>query len=102
MGGAPDPVPTLPRECRADEEWEWQPGQVDTIAAPTLILSGALSPPVVTQATERAATAIQRARVPVIEGEGHFAHRNEPAVVAGIVLDFIRGSALPQFLGRQP
>jgi pimeloyl-ACP methyl ester carboxylesterase len=84
-------VPTLPRECRAEEEWEWQPGQFETIAAPTLMLSGALSPPVVAQATERAATAIPRVHVHVIDGEGHFAHRNQPAVVAGIVLDFIRG-----------
>jgi pimeloyl-ACP methyl ester carboxylesterase len=94
-------VPTLPRECWAEEEWKWQPGQFETIAAPTLLLTGALSPPIVTQVTERAAAAIPHARLHVIGGEGHFAHRNQPAVVAGIVLDFIRGSCRPQ-LGRQP
>ncbi len=84
-------VPTLPRECRAEEESEWQPGQFDAIAAPTLMLTGAQSPAVVTEVTERVAAAIPHVRVSVIEGEGHFAHRNQPAMVAGMVLDFVRG-----------
>lgn len=82
-------VPTVPRECRAEDGWTYKPGQFDSIAAPTLMLTGSESPPVVTDATHQAAAAIPDARIEVLEGHGHFAHRTEPAMVAAIIKQFI-------------
>ena len=33
-------APTIPRECHAEEDWEYQPGQFDAVTAPTLFLTG--------------------------------------------------------------
>jgi hypothetical protein len=57
--------------------------------APTLFLAGSDSVPVVTQATDRAAAAIPDAKVHVLEGHGHFAHKTDPAMVAAIIEQFV-------------
>ena len=80
---------TIPRECRAEQDWVYQPGQFDAITAPTLMLTGSNSVPVVVEATERAATAIPDAQIRVLEGHDHFAHRTDPAMVAAIIRPFI-------------
>ena len=54
-------APTIPRECHAEEDWVYQPGQFDRITAPTLMLAGSDSVPSVTEATARAAAAIPNA-----------------------------------------
>jgi 3-oxoadipate enol-lactonase len=82
-------APTIPRECRAEEAWVYQPGRFDTITAPTLLLSGSESVPVVKEATDQAAAAIPDSRIRVLAGHGHFAHHNDPAMVAEIVGQFI-------------
>ena len=82
-------VPTVVRECRAEAAWVYRPGQFDGIAAPTLLLAGSESPPVVRASTDTAAAAIPNARIHVLDGEGHFAHRNDPALVAGIIREFV-------------
>jgi pimeloyl-ACP methyl ester carboxylesterase len=82
-------APTIPRECRVEERWVYQPGQFDSIVATTLLLTGSDSVPVVTEATTLAAAAVPDAEIRVLEGHGHFAHRTAPAMVAGIVGDFI-------------
>ena len=82
-------VPTLVRECKAEEAWVYRPGQFDGITARTLLLAGSESPPVLEEATRAANAAIPGARIRVLEGEGHFAHRNDPAAVAAIVRQFL-------------
>ena len=82
-------APTVPRECRAEEAWVWVPGQFDAISARTLMLTGSESTPDVRAATDAAATAIGDPRIRVLPGHGHFAHRTDPDLVAGIVTDFI-------------
>ena len=82
-------APTVPRECRVEEGWVYQPGQFDAITAATLLLSGSESVPVVTEATARSGSAISDAQVHVLEGHGHFAHRTDPTMVAAIVNEFI-------------
>jgi pimeloyl-ACP methyl ester carboxylesterase len=82
-------VPTVPRECRTEAGWVYQPGQFDDITAPTLMLSGAESADVVKDATHRAAEAIGDVEIRELEGQGHFAHRTDPAMVAGIVREFV-------------
>jgi pimeloyl-ACP methyl ester carboxylesterase len=82
-------APTVPRECRAEEGWVYRPGQFDAITAPTLLLAGSDSVPVVRDATARAAAAIPRGRVRILEGHGHFAHKTDPEMVADIVVDVV-------------
>ncbi|MGH3369045.1 MAG: alpha/beta fold hydrolase [Nocardioidaceae bacterium] len=67
-------APTVPRECRAEEGWTYQPGQFDAIAAPTLLLTGSDSVPLVTKATHDAVAALPHAQLRVLDGHGHFAH----------------------------
>jgi pimeloyl-ACP methyl ester carboxylesterase len=83
-------APTIPRECHVEEDWAFQPGQFDGITAPTLMLAGSESVPVVTEATTLAAAAIHNVQIRVLEGHGHFAHRTDPAIVTKIVVDFAR------------
>lgn len=85
-------VHTAPRECRVEEAWEYVSGQFDEIDAPTLLLSGSESPASVREATHRAASAISSARICELEGQGHFAHRTEPAMVVSIIRDFLSAS----------
>ena len=61
-------TPTVPRECRAEDSWVYQPGQLDSITATTLLLAGSESPPVLTKAMHQAAAAIPDARIQVLEG----------------------------------
>ncbi len=82
-------VPTVPRECRAEDGWVYGPGQFDGIAAPTLMLAGSESPPVVSEATHLAAAAIPDVKIRVLAGHGHVAHRTDPAMVAEIIRQFI-------------
>ena len=82
-------VPRLPREVRAEVDWAYQPGQFDTVKAPTLLLAGAESPPAQQEATQRAAAAIPDARVRTLDGHSHIAHRLDPAMVAAIVCEFV-------------
>jgi pimeloyl-ACP methyl ester carboxylesterase len=81
-------APTIPRECHVEQDWVYRPGQFDTVSAPTLLLAGSDSVPVVTEATTLAAAAIADAEVRVLEGHGHFAHRTDPDLVTKIVVDF--------------
>ena len=80
---------TIPRECRVEDRWAYQPGQFDAITAPTLLLQGSDSVPGLVQATERAAAAIPGARIQVLDGHGHFAHKTEPAMVTALIREFI-------------
>jgi pimeloyl-ACP methyl ester carboxylesterase len=82
-------APTIPRECRAEEGWVYQPGQFDRITAPTLMLAGSDSVRPVAEATARAAAAIPNARIHVLDGHGHFAHKTDPAMVTALIQQFI-------------
>jgi pimeloyl-ACP methyl ester carboxylesterase len=86
-------APTVPRECRAEDGWTYRPGAFDGLSAPALLLAGAESHPVLRQATDRALAAIPGARVQVLEGHAHLAHRSDPAMVAAVVREFVSGSA---------
>jgi pimeloyl-ACP methyl ester carboxylesterase len=82
-------APTIPRECHAEEDWVYRPGQFDAATAPTLFLAGSDSVPVVKEATDRAAAAIPHARIRVLHGHGHFAHKTDPVLVDSIIRQFI-------------
>jgi pimeloyl-ACP methyl ester carboxylesterase len=82
-------APTVPRECRAEQGWTYRAGQFEGITAPALLLAGSASPPTLQRATNDALVAIRGARLHVLEGHGHIAHRTDPAMVAAIVRDFL-------------
>jgi pimeloyl-ACP methyl ester carboxylesterase len=86
-------APTVSRECRAEDGWTYRPGDFDAISAPTLLLAGSESHPVLKEATGRALAAIPGARVEVLEGHGHLAYRSDPAMVAAVIRGFVSGSA---------
>ncbi|HEU4841942.1 MAG TPA: alpha/beta hydrolase [Ilumatobacteraceae bacterium] len=81
--------PTVVRECRAEDSWADRPFR--GVTAATLLLTGSASPPAVTDATRRAAAAINGAEVLVLDGHAHFAHKDDPAMIADVVLRFVRG-----------
>ncbi len=80
---------TLPRECRVEESWAYEPGQFVTIAAPTLLLAGSESPTDLMKATHYADEAIPNARIQVLQGHAHMAHKTDPAMVTAIIRQFI-------------
>jgi pimeloyl-ACP methyl ester carboxylesterase len=84
-------VPTVPRECRAEDGWRYRAGAFDGIVAPTLLLAGSESPPVLRRATDLAAAAIPGARVRMLEGHAHLAIRTDPAMVAAVIRQFVLG-----------
>ena len=73
---------TLPRECRVEDGWVYEPGQFDAITAPTMLLAGSESPADLAKATLRASDAIPNTRTHVLEGHAHMAHKADPAMVA--------------------
>jgi pimeloyl-ACP methyl ester carboxylesterase len=80
---------TLPRECRVEETWVYEPGQFDTITAPTLLLTGSETPADLIKATNLAADAIPDSQIRVLEGHAHMAHKTDPALVTARVREFI-------------
>lgn len=81
-------APTVPRECRVEDEWVYEPGQFDDIDAPTLLLTGSESPADLARATELAAAAIPDARIQVLEGHAHLAHKSDPRMMARLIREF--------------
>jgi pimeloyl-ACP methyl ester carboxylesterase len=84
-------APTLPRECQTEEGWTYQPGQFDAVTARTLMLTGSETPPDVSDLAHRAAAAIPKTEIRVLEGHGHFAFQDDPAMVAAIIRQFTTG-----------
>ncbi len=71
-----------------EQDWVYEPGQFDSITAPTLLLTGSDSAPDIVEATARAADAIGHARIHTLNGHGHFAHKTDPTMVTAIIHDF--------------
>jgi pimeloyl-ACP methyl ester carboxylesterase len=89
-------APTVPRECRVEQDWRYRPGQFDTITAPTLLLTGSDSVADIVDATYRAAAAIPGSQIHVLDGHGHFAHKTDPAMVTAAVRDFVASRPQPR------
>jgi pimeloyl-ACP methyl ester carboxylesterase len=81
---------TVPRECWVEHRWVYEPGQFDAITVPTILLSGSESLPPIVEATHRAAAAVAHARIKVLEGHGHFAHKTDPPMVASLLQELSR------------
>ena len=66
-----------------------RPGQFDRIITPTLLIAGSDSTAEIRLATDAAAASIAGARIRLLPGHAHVAHRTHPALIAKIVRDFI-------------
>lgn len=82
-------VATIPRELMAESGWVYRTDQFATVTAQVLLLDGSESPASQRAATARAAAALPNARLRVLDGHGHMAHRTDPEFVARIVCEFI-------------
>jgi pimeloyl-ACP methyl ester carboxylesterase len=80
---------TVLREARVEDSWVYRPGALSGLRAPTLFLAGSDTPPAVADCTKAAAAAIPGAHVTVLEGHGHLAFQDDPALVAAIVRQFM-------------
>jgi pimeloyl-ACP methyl ester carboxylesterase len=80
---------TLSRECHVEERWVYQPGQFDSIQAPALLLAGSRSPADLAKATQEADNAIPDARIHLLEGHAHMAHKSDPAMVGDVIRQFV-------------
>jgi pimeloyl-ACP methyl ester carboxylesterase len=83
----------IPYPAGSIEEVEAALAAGDAETALLLVLAGTESHPVLRQATDRALAAIPGARVQVLEGHAHLAHRSDPAMVAAVIRGFVSGSA---------
>lgn len=81
-------APTLGREIRAVREGVDRT-LIRQVAAPTLLLVGAASPVALADDAHRLAAVLPAARVEVLSGQGHLAHRRAPALLAERVLAFL-------------
>ena len=86
-------APTIAREGRIEEGWDWQPAQFAGLGARTLFLTGSETTAELAEATSFIAAAIPGSRVHVFAGHGHVAHRSDPAAVADVVKDWLPDSA---------
>ena len=82
-------APTIAREGRIEEGWDWQPAQFASLGVRTLFLTGSETTPELAEATSFTAAAIPGSRVHVLAGHGHVAHRSDPAAVADVVKDWL-------------
>ena len=82
-------APTVPRSAGSSRTGCTSPDSSTRSPPPTLLLTGSDSVADVVDATQRAAAAIPGARVQVLDGHGHFAHKTDPAMVTAVVRDFV-------------
>ena len=83
-------APTIAREARINDGWEWRPDGFSEIRVPTVLLTGSETAPELAGVTSAAAAAIPGARVHVLQGHGHMAVRFAPAVVADVLRDWLK------------
>ncbi|RPJ21296.1 MAG: alpha/beta hydrolase [Chloroflexi bacterium] len=80
---------TLPREARAEEQYEFDPQRFKDLQTPTLFLLGGDSPPFLKAATEAINTALPNGRVAVMPGQQHIAMYTAPELFLHNVLTFL-------------
>ena len=87
-----DAAHTLPRELRANAEYEFDPARFTDVSAPTLVLSGTESPPFFKDAAEAVADALPDSRRVTFDGHSHEPMNTAPDRFVDEVLAFVRES----------
>jgi pimeloyl-ACP methyl ester carboxylesterase len=82
---------TIVRETRAENAYDFAPERFASLGVPTLLLTGADTPPALAASTVVLATALPGARVVTMAGQGHVAMLTSPDLFATEVLSFLRG-----------
>ena len=84
-------APTIPRECRVEEEWvlrdqvsstQFSAAHTDAGRLPRARLRSPRSPSVWPQR-------FPMSGIHVLEGHGHFAHKADPAMVTAVIKEFV-------------
>jgi pimeloyl-ACP methyl ester carboxylesterase len=84
-------APTIAREARIEDGWVHEPGQFDSIAAPTVFLSGSESPEELTEVTRACAAAIPGSVIRSLEGHDHFSYKTHPEAIATVIAGYMTG-----------
>jgi pimeloyl-ACP methyl ester carboxylesterase len=83
---------TLPRELRAEEQYQFQAARFKDMAVPTLFLLGGESPSSVKESTATVAAALPHSQIVVMPGQQHIAMDIAPDLFLHEVLTFLTGS----------
>ncbi|MGH2772808.1 MAG: alpha/beta fold hydrolase [Actinomycetota bacterium] len=81
---------TVPRECRAEKDFD--PKKFDKLTVRTLLLSGSRSSSAIANGAHVLSRVLTNARLEVLEGGGHRAISTEPRSVAPTVMAFGKGT----------
>ena len=79
----------VPRETRAEEQYEFQAERFRNFHIPTLLLLGGDSPQFLKQVTETVAAALPNSRIAVLPGQRHIAMNTAPELFLHEVLTFL-------------
>lgn len=82
-------APTVPRELRSEQRYQFRPERFAAMSAPTLLLVGGDSPARERQNATGVAAALGAARVAVLPGQQHVAMHTAPGLFAAEVLAFL-------------
>ena len=82
-------APTVPRELRVDETYNWDAGRFAHLQVPTRLLLGGDSPPAARQAVQIVDAALPRSKVVVLPGQQHIAMDTAPDLFANEVVQFL-------------
>jgi len=82
-----------PEQTEAPDPLEDDPGGLDRIAAPALLIAGAHDMPDFKDADAQLAAALAGARQELIEEAGHLAPLEAPQAFTGLLLDFLAAHA---------
>ena len=82
---------TIPREERANREYEFDPRRFVAVDVPTLLLVGGDSPAAFREAAEAAQAALPYCRLAVMPGQRHVAMDTAPALFTTEILTFLKG-----------
>lgn len=87
-----DAAHTLPREMRANAEYEFDAARFADVSTPTLVLTGGESPPFFREATAAVHDALPDSRLVTFDGQAHEPMNTAPDRFVDEVLTFVRES----------
>jgi pimeloyl-ACP methyl ester carboxylesterase len=87
-------APTVPRELRAEQMYQFEPERFQQLTIPTLLLVGGDSPHVSKATVETWHTCLPNSHLVELLGQQHIAHYTAPDLFAREVVMFLADSAL--------